>query len=95
MTYTYEYPLLDEILKLYSDKKPLLDGVHILGCQHLLEPQGKMIEILNEYGIPKENIFMFGKIYSTSNEVLNEMTSKGFNISQPVFRTMRENLRQS
>ena len=85
MTSNYKYPLLKKILEVYDFKKESLDGIYILACQHILEPQAKMLEILNEYGIPKENMIIFGKIYSTSNEVLNEMSLKDFNVSQAGF----------
>jgi S-adenosylhomocysteine hydrolase len=85
MQYSYHYPALEEILSLY--KKEQLKNVYILGCQHILEPQAKMIELIHEYSVPKENIFMFGKIYSTSNEVLKNLSLEGFNISQPEFNS--------
>ncbi|MDO8575151.1 MAG: hypothetical protein Q7R78_00410, partial [bacterium] len=82
----YTYPILQKITDHFSGKnKADLDNVYILTCQHLLEPQMKMFELLVDFGIPKNNIHLFGKIYSTSNEILKEMKSVGFNVTQPTF----------
>lgn len=61
------------------------DDIYILACQHILEPQAKMFEFISGFGIPKNNIFIFGKIYSTSNEVLGELLLNNFKVSKPVF----------
>lgn len=56
-TYNYNYPVLAKIVDLYSKKnKDDLKNIHILVCQHLLEPQAKMFELLVDFGIPKETI---------------------------------------
>lgn len=57
----------------------------MVACQHLLDPQAKMFELITKQGIPKENIHIFGKIYSTNNEVLRELLSENFKVSVPVF----------
>lgn len=80
----YIYSILDEITSYYESKKSVNSEVFVLACQHILEPQAKMFELLSEF-IPKENIHIFGKIYSTSSSVLDELKNKGFNIKQPVF----------
>lgn len=85
MTDSYQYPLLQKISALYESEKSHFDGVYIIACQHLLAPQAKMFELINQFGIPKENIYIFGKIYSTSKEIVCELESKGFNISKPLF----------
>ena len=81
----YKYPLLEEISRHFIPKKNNFEGVYILACQHILEPQAKMFDLLLEFSIPKINIYIFGKIYSTSSEVLNELSNSGFNITQPAF----------
>lgn len=81
----YTYPLLNKIYELYKSEKTTFDNVYIIACQHLLAPQAKMFEFINQFGIPKENIYIFGKIYSTSIEIVNELESKDFNISKPIF----------
>ena len=85
MSIAYSYPLLAEITKAYISSKKSYSDVYVLACQHLLEPQKKMFELLVEFGIPKDSIKIFGKIYSTSNEIVNEMKNEGFNVSLPVF----------
>ncbi len=87
MKSNYNYPLLEQITKVYEDKKDTYTNVYLLVCQHILEPQSKMFELISEFSIPKENIYIFGKIYSTSNEIYNELKDDGFNISQPSFNS--------
>ncbi len=86
MKSTYNYPILKIVVDLYEKKnKNDLKNIHIIACQHLLEPQAKMFELLVDFGIPKSNIQIFGKIYSTSIEVVKQLTDKGFIVSSPVF----------
>lgn len=83
---SYDYPLLNKITTLFKDQsKEALDKVYICACQHILEPQGKMFELLLDFGIPKSNIYILGKIYSTSTEIFNELKIDGFNVEQPQF----------
>lgn len=87
---TYEYPLLGKITALFKDQpKETLEKVFICACQHILEPQGKMFELLADFGIPEKNIYILGKIYSTNSEVLGELKNSGFNIFQPEFNLKR------
>lgn len=81
----YNYLLLGEISRHFEPKKTSFENVYILACQHILEPQAKMFELLVDFGIPKQNIYIFGKIYSTSKEVLKELSDKGFSAVQPSF----------
>lgn len=84
----YTYPILQKITSYYAAKnKTSLENVYILACQHLLEPNAKMFELLVDFGIPRNNIYLFGKIYSTSDEILKEMESDGFKVNQPLFDT--------
>ncbi len=85
MNDSYPYSLLDAISELYKDQKGSYNDVFILACQHLLEPQAKMFELISAFGIPKENIYIFGKIYSTSNEIVNELDRDDFKVSKPIF----------
>jgi len=82
---TYNYPLLDKISNLYQPNEKSFENVYILACQHILSPQAKMFELVHKFGIPKENIFIFGKVYSTSKEVLNILKANGFKVSDPIF----------
>ena len=85
MKTAHDYLLLEEISKHFDSKRSNFESVYILACQHILEPQAKMFELLVDFGIPKTNIHIFGKIYSTSKEVLGELSEAGFNVSQPDF----------
>lgn len=83
---SYNYPLLNKITYLFKGQsKEALKKIYICGCQHILEPQGKMFELLSDFGIPKNNIYILGKIYSTSMEIFNELKIDGFNVEQPLF----------
>lgn len=82
----FSYPILEEITQYYSGQTPVdSKNSYILACQHILEPQFEMFKLVLNSGIPKENILIFGKIYSTSNEILNEMKDFGLNVIQPEF----------
>lgn len=81
----YNYPLLKEISNIYESDKDLAKDTYILACQHLLQPQARMFELLVDFGIPKENIYIFGKVYSTSKEVLKELIDAGFIVDQDIF----------
>ncbi len=87
MNDNYQYTLLEKISDLYKQDKGTFDDVYILACQHILEPQANMFELISNFSIPKENIFIFGKIYSTSNEVLGELLQKNFKVSKPIFNS--------
>jgi hypothetical protein len=77
----YNYPLLKQVSQLFSSNKANnLEDVYICACQHLLEPQEEMFNLISNFGIPRKNIFIFGKIYSTNNEVLSELKEDGFNV---------------
>jgi S-adenosylhomocysteine hydrolase len=82
---SYQYPLLEKISELHKPSQDLFGDVYILACQHILEPQAKMFELISRFGVPKDNIFIFGKIYSTSNEVLDELVQEDFKVSKPTF----------
>jgi hypothetical protein len=82
---SHRYTLLEKISELYKPQKGTFKDVYVLACQHILEPQAKMFELISGFGIPKENIFIFGKIYSTSNEVLEELLQDDFRVSKPIF----------
>lgn len=64
----------------------MLANTYIVACQHILEPQMKMFELFVEFGIPKKNIFILGKAYSTSASVLADLQKGGFQVEQPIFQ---------
>jgi hypothetical protein len=83
---SYPYELLQRIVDLFpvADKAGL-NRTYIFACQHILEPQQRMFKYLVDIGIPKENIFILGKAYSTNEQVLKEIQDFGLNASQPDF----------
>ena len=85
MSSAHQYAFLEKITELYKPYESRFDDVYILACQHVLEPQAKMFELIADFGMPRENIRIFGKIYSTSNEVVDELLRDEFKVSEPVF----------
>lgn len=85
----YSYPLIHRIkIKFLSISKKMdidFKNIKIFACQHILEPQKIMFEELIKIGIKPENIFLLGKTYSTSFDVLQEMKNLNINIFQPDF----------
>lgn len=79
----YDYPLLSKITESFS--RISSTDIHICACQHILEPQEKMFDLISGFGIPKENIHILGKTYSTNLEVLGELQRSGFKAEQPTF----------
>lgn len=83
----YRTPLLSKTYKLFqAGSEEALRKTYIFGCQHILEPKEKMFAYFAQYGIPKENIHIIGKAYSTNDQLLSELQQQGFHIEQPPFR---------
>ena len=59
--------------------------MYLVCCQHLLEPQLKMFELLIDFGFNPNKIIVLGKAYSTNNDVLNEIGKIGIKVLQPKF----------
>ena len=90
MDTAYKYPLLQKITKAFSGvSKGSLQNTYIWSCQHILEPQEKMYELIAEFGIPTENVHILGKVYSTNVEVLGELQKAEFKAIQPEFDLTR------
>lgn len=62
-----------------------LSKTYVFACQHILRPREKMLSLLVNFGIPKENIFILGKAYSTNDKLFKELVKNGFNVYQPLF----------
>jgi S-adenosylhomocysteine hydrolase len=69
--FTKKYPLLTHVMEMYRGVD--LSNVLLLACQHLLEPQLRMFEILFKMGLKPENCIVAGKGYSTSHEILQKL----------------------
>lgn len=82
----YTYPLLHNILKEYESHRSDFKHVYLLACQHILTPQAKMFDLIHKFGIPKENIHIFGKVYSTNKVTLQNLIDSGFSVSEHQFR---------
>ena len=88
---SYSYPILKKITKLLTNYKGQdLKNIKIFFCQHLLEPQVKMFNLLVEFGILKENIYILGKIYSANLDIVKELQSDNFNIILPNFNFKKD-----
>ena len=82
----HPYTLLQQTFDLFPiSTNQDLSKTYIFACQHILEPQGKMFSMFVDFGVPQENIFVLGKIYSTSNAQLRELQENGFQVQQPAF----------
>lgn len=78
--------LIMKTFKLFSnDEKRDLSKTYIFACQHILRPREKMFPLFVDFGIPKENIFILGKAYSTNNNLFKELKDFGFYMYQPSF----------
>ena len=83
----YPYPLLQKIKNSYGPvDATMLQNVYVCACQHLLEPQKRMFQMISEFGIPKKNIFVLGKAYSTNIDILTELQTDRFHAIQPPFK---------
>ncbi len=82
----YSNLLMTRTFKLFSnDGKRDLSKTYIFACQHILRPREKMFPLFVDFGIPKENIFILGKAYSTNNNLFKELKDFGFHVYQPSF----------
>lgn len=85
MNNKYNYPKIQKIYKHFNKINGDFKNVHILACQHILSPQAFMFKMINKSGIPKENIHVFGKIYSTNKVVFNQLQGEGFDVTEHLF----------
>lgn len=82
----HKYKTLDQIFNYYSNKdKKGLENINIVACQHLLEPQLEMFKRFIAFGFLPENIYVIGKVYSTSTSVLADFKKLGVYVEQPIF----------
>lgn len=65
---------------LYSDT--CLDEVLLIACQHLLEPNRELFEMLFTKGLKPENTYVIGKCYSTNREVAESLKERGVTVSK-------------
>lgn len=78
-----QLPLVELVKSLHSSTS--LDGVGIIGVQHLLSTTHTMIRSLASFGLKPGCVNLLGKCYSTSEEVFSNMTDDGMDISSSSF----------
>lgn len=81
----YDYPLLHKVFSYYKNLPHEVDGVYLVCCQHLLEPQLKMFELLIDFGFHPKKIIVLGKIYSSNTDNINKLAGMGVKVLQPPF----------
>ncbi len=81
----YSYPLLKKISSYYRKIPHEVGETYLVCCQHLLEPQKYMFEELITFGFDPNKIFVLGKTYSTSTEILEELQALKIRAVQPPF----------
>jgi S-adenosylhomocysteine hydrolase len=81
----YNYPLLHKVFSHYKNLPHDVSNIYLVCCQHLLEPQLKMFELLIDFGFKPTYIIMLGKIYSSNTDIIQELKDRGIQVSQPQF----------
>lgn len=81
----YSYPILNKVFAAFLSKQPNLDSLHLIACQHLLEPQLEMFKQLISFGFKPQNILVIGKAYSANKEIVEELKALGIKASVPEF----------
>jgi hypothetical protein len=75
-------PLLEAMAEKYADRR-LLAGWQCIYVQHLLASNMACLEFLETMGLDRNNIWVFGKGYSTSVPVLESLRSRGWAVWNP------------
>lgn len=77
-----QLPLLKDMVRMIKKNLDLgdLQDVVIVGAQHILETTVSFFKALIDIGIPPQNIWMIGKIYSTSVPVAMAARELGINL---------------
>lgn len=77
---TIQLPLLEHVMKLWS--YPSLEGIAVIGVQHLMESTLAMIQALLELGLDPTLFHLIGKCYSTNPEIEEELRDAGISVSK-------------
>jgi len=70
--------LIDLSIELFDQTD--LNGVYLLGAQHILPSTFEMIKALIDIGLTKENISLIGKCYSTNPKTFQKMRSSQIDV---------------
>lgn len=81
----YDYPILNKIFKFYNKQEHNVKDLYLVCCQHLLEPQLKMIELLIKFGFSPNRILVLEKVYSSNKEIVEELISLGVKVIRSEF----------
>jgi hypothetical protein len=63
-----------------SGKLPKLKNTFIIGVQHGLASTGSLLRAIKELGVPPENMFFSGKIYSSNTQVIKAINDMGIHM---------------
>lgn len=75
----HRYPIISHVSRSYADAD--LSDVLLLACQHLLEPQLRVFELLIMAGLKPTNCIIAGKCYSTNSSVLMQLKRMGCTVA--------------
>lgn len=73
--------LLDFLTDQFKKKKRDLSGIAVISVQHLLETTGSMFESILDIGIPKDQIFITGKLYSNDSRTISKLKRIGLKLN--------------
>jgi hypothetical protein len=76
-------PLLDAFEARVSSQRGILTGWRCVYVQHLLASNMSCLAFLKAMGLDPRDVRIFGKGYSTSEAVLSELNSLGWNVWEP------------
>jgi hypothetical protein len=76
-----ELPVLNDLKqRVPPEARRALSSVGMVCVQHLLETTGSLYELLFSLGVPRENVYILGKNYSTNQSVRRRLLAQGVNV---------------
>src|SRR5689334_11025283 len=73
-----DFPVLRSLQSLPKQYPPYdFTNTVLVGIQHLLGTNGTLFELLNHMGLPYEQMYLLGKVYSTNEIVYGELNQRG------------------
>lgn len=83
-----QFPILKQLSTLRKSYKNCdLSNTVLIAVQHILASNGTLLEELNRLGLHYDRMFVLGKVYSTNNEVAQELTNRGVTVHPASLRT--------
>src|SRR5882762_7881713 len=85
-----DFPILGRLKRL-PNQYPTYDfsNTVLIAIQHLLGTNGSLFELLNQRGLPFEQMYLLGKVYSTNESVYRELQRRGAFV-HPASKSMGE-----